>query len=231
MRSLLGLIVLIVGFVSGCSASSLDDGKDYRPGSHSTVTNGVCTPVAFTPASKEEAIRNISIVLDETYSFEHQGMIISALNTWRLKTNYTFEYTISCVGEIKSKANDNIWGSIIILNKDPGSAQGLGGYTYWAPGYIYADIIIWDQLENNIFERVVSHELGHAFNLSHDESPYTSIMKGTVSDTTEPQCQDIQAFCKNWGCDIACDPIPILKIALDRNLSVQTINSSKYWLQ
>ncbi len=149
----------------------------------------------------------IYLVLADKYMLEnHKTAIFKALEEWSVKTNYTLVYDLDFVDMSKQTKELDSIHTIKIFIKDPG--PDYLGWTSWSREKMSANIYVEPAIDENLFRKVMLHELGHAFDLrfngdSHYSGPYKSVMHSSVG-SEQLECPELTAFCNNYNCQVDC---------------------------
>ncbi len=162
-----------------------------------------CPPVI--PAVNPQSY--YTVLADENLQEGHKVAILTALNEWAEKTNQTLSYKLSFVDMSQDPPSLNSH-TIKVYVKDPG--PGYLGWTTWSAQEYSAYTFVRPSVDDELFRRIMLHELGHAFNLSfngnpHYEGPYESVMHPSIGDdSSHICCPELQAFCNEFGCQVDC---------------------------
>jgi hypothetical protein len=152
------------------------------------------------------------VLADENLSEGHKIAILESLNEWAVKTNHTFRYELSFIDMSEQPQDTSSPHTIKIYVKDPG--DGLLGWTSWQPDTYSAYMFVKPSIDDNLFRRVMLHELGHSFNLNfkgnvHYQGPYESVMYPAISNAQHLCCPELLAFCNNYGCQVDCTNVTV----------------------
>ena len=145
-----------------------------------------------------------------------KGRIINSLSDWSLSTNYlqwyiSEEETVLADGyPIVSECDQNNQWTIRIYNapeeKMPLTNGGQSaGYSWWFISetqhcslvYLFEDL---SYAEIDDMNRVVRHELGHAFGLLHLDDGKSVMSGNPISSAEWLQPGDIRQYCEFWKC-------------------------------
>ncbi len=152
------------------------------------------------------------VIADENLQEGSKVAILEALNEWAVKTNHTFRYELSFIDMSQQTQDTSSPHTIKIYVKDPG--PGLLGWTSWQADTYSAYMFVTPSIDDDLFRRVMLHELGHSFNLNfsgdvHYKGPYQSVMHSAISDAPNLCCPELQAFCNNYGCQVDCTNVQL----------------------
>jgi hypothetical protein len=150
-----------------------------------------------------------TIEADQYLQEGHKIAIFAAVNEWAEQTHFTMKYDLKFIDMSKEPKDLNTLHTIRIYVTDPG--PGLAGWTEWITGNQSAYTLVEPSIDDNTFRKIMLHELGHAFDLHfgtdvHYHGPYQSVMYPSIGQASEHLgCPDLQAFCKNYSCQVDCD--------------------------
>lgn len=170
------------------------------------VTLLTCNPIRYVSPT-----RQYNVYIDSSFTEKQRDAIVLASMEWESATlqTVTFVYTI---------IKDNSQALIVIT---PSTKDGLrilfpqefkdeeshGLYLIGMTAHRGSDSQIYiatDINERDLFQTAL-HEFGHAVGLPHDEvvehKMKTTMTPNTHTSTTHLTCLDMQAFCKQWGCN------------------------------
>lgn len=180
MKLLVWLSLLLVG----CAAEVPDDLASVQVDSKLTVPYGQFDP-AYSKVWK--------IVIDSRTDESNRQEILLALDAWKavIPCPTVFDISVEPVTDELPPAGTI---SVRLANfVDPNTV----GYTYWESGVTGARILLLPKVEvGDDYQRVVRHELGHAFELPHQTVPSIMLDPPTRDDHIHPV--DIRSYAARW---------------------------------
>lgn len=165
-----------------------------------------------------------TVYLDNDLERSKKTEVIQALNDWEYRTNYYFRYNLIYLNMANVPEEPGYQHSIRIFFKDFPPVHE-GGSTTWHVDTKAAVMFIKPWFTSDLLREVVTHELGHALNLTfenpdahgadifpdgtkdiyHYYGPYKSIMNPSADKNTDQiECPELRAFCRQYDCDIPC---------------------------
>jgi hypothetical protein len=186
-----------------------------------------CTDKAPIPPQ----IPHYKVYVDMAFSVNHKIEIAAALGEWSAKTSNLaqFETVFVNVSKMGKFAENTIYiYSAVSTSFVTSEGYHILGTTKWFSGVDFSIINVLPGIaDDELFNTVILHELGHAMRLGHYMLDNPSVMHPGVYSGQRVECADLNAFCGNWKCSTDCDPTlssSDKNIVTAQAVSIKTIN-------
>lgn len=165
-----------------------------------------CNPIRYVSDT-----RQYNVYIDTSFTPEQRDAIITATMEWESATLETVTFVFSIIKD-KSQSlivitPSTMTGLRILFPEEFKDEEKHGMYLIGMTSHRGSDnqVYIATDISKRDFFQTALHEVGHSIGLPHDENAdhemKTTMNPDTHKSTTHLTCLDMQAFCKQWGCN------------------------------